>query len=31
MEGKEIEIYLFNNSRDTSYFDDFSISIDKRR
>lgn len=29
MKGKEIGIYLFNNSSDTSYFDDISISINK--
>jgi len=31
MKGKEIGNYLFNNSSDTSYFDDFSINIDKRK
>jgi hypothetical protein len=28
-EGKEVSIYLFNNSPDTSYFDDFSVTIQK--
>jgi hypothetical protein len=29
MKSKEIGIYLYNNNNDTSYFDDFSISIYK--
>ncbi|RKY40243.1 MAG: hypothetical protein DRP85_08925, partial [Candidatus Makaraimicrobium thalassicum] len=29
MRGKEIGIYLYNNSRDTSYFDDLSITLHK--
>lgn len=30
MKGKEIGIYLFNNTNDISYFDDFSISISNK-
>jgi hypothetical protein len=29
MNGKEIGIYIYNNSADTSYFDDMTISYNK--